>query len=279
MFSIGEFSKITGLTVKTLRFYHERGLLVPTAIDDQSGYRYYDADKVELARTIAKLRELEFSLDDIAAMLHQCADESDLLRHLELHRCQLAAKAEHYRRIESRLDEVILQQRQARWSMQNAMFDVVEKTVEDLLIVGIRMKGKYSDCGRGFSRLGRKWGRYICGPCFLLHYDQEYKEDDADFETCFPIRPSAAKTIAGQDTDGGSIRELSGGRCVALLHRGPYDALGRSYEKILKYVKSKKYTIETPTREVYLKGPGMIFKGNPKKYLTEIQLLIQPSTD
>jgi DNA-binding transcriptional MerR regulator/DNA gyrase inhibitor GyrI len=279
MFSIGEFSKITGLTVKTLRFYHERGLLVPTAIDDQSGYRYYDADKVELARMIAQLRELEFSLDDIAAMMHQCAGESDLLRHLELHRRQLAAKAEHYRRIESRLDEVILQQRQARWSMQNATFEVVEKTVEDILIVGIRMKGKYSDCSKGFSRLGRKWGRYICGPCFLLHYDQEYKEDDADFEACFPIRPSGAKTTAGQDTDESSIRELSGGRCVALLHRGPYDALGRSYEKILKYVKSKKYTIETPTREVYLKGPGMIFKGNPNKYLTEIQLLIQPSTD
>ena len=163
--------------------------------------------------------------------------------------------------------------------MQNAPIEVVEKTVEDILIAAIRMKGKYSDCGKGFSRLGRIWGRYICGPCFLLHYDQEYKENDADFEACFPIRPSGAKTVAGRDTDGISIRELPGGRCVALLHRGPYDELGRSYEKILKYVKSKNYAIETPTREVYLKSPGMIFKGNPNKYLTEIQLLFQPSTD
>ena len=58
MFSIGEFSKITGLTVKTLRFYHER--LAPTAIDDQSGYRYYDADKVELARTIGSYANWSF---------------------------------------------------------------------------------------------------------------------------------------------------------------------------------------------------------------------------
>jgi DNA-binding transcriptional MerR regulator len=41
VFSIGEFSKITGLTVKTLRFYHEQQLLPPASIDDRSGYRYY----------------------------------------------------------------------------------------------------------------------------------------------------------------------------------------------------------------------------------------------
>ena len=39
MFSIGEFSKITGLTVKTLRYYHEEGVLVPSHVDGQTGYR------------------------------------------------------------------------------------------------------------------------------------------------------------------------------------------------------------------------------------------------
>jgi len=42
MFSIGEFSKITGWTVKTLRFYHEQGVLAPSYIDEETGYRYYD---------------------------------------------------------------------------------------------------------------------------------------------------------------------------------------------------------------------------------------------
>jgi effector-binding domain-containing protein len=48
--------------------------------------------------------------------------------------------------------------------------------------------------------------------------------------------------------------------------------LGRSYAKILKQADEQKWKIALPTREVYLKGPGMIFKGNPKNYLTEIQL-------
>ena len=51
MFSIGEFSKITGLPVKTLRFYHEKRLLVPSCVDRETGYRYYDAANAEKSAT------------------------------------------------------------------------------------------------------------------------------------------------------------------------------------------------------------------------------------
>ena len=68
--------------------------------------------------------------------------------------------------------------------------------------------------------------------------------------------------------------ELPGGRCVSLLHRGPYDELGRSYQRVFEYLEGKGLKPALPTREVYLKGPGMIFRGNPKRYLTEILLPI-----
>jgi effector-binding domain-containing protein len=103
----------------------------------------------------------------------------------------------------------------------------------------------------------------------LLHYDDEYREADADFEACMPVRRAAAAR------DGIDVRELAGGRCVSLLHKGPYDEMGRSYAVILKYVKDKGYRVSMPTREVYLKGPGMIFRGNPKNYLTEIQMVVE----
>jgi DNA-binding transcriptional MerR regulator len=82
-YSIGEFSKVTGLSVKTLRFYHEKGILVPSSVDDTSGYRFYDESKVEKARVIMQLRAMEFSLEDIAAVLGECADEADVLNYLE----------------------------------------------------------------------------------------------------------------------------------------------------------------------------------------------------
>jgi effector-binding domain-containing protein len=62
---------------------------------------------------------------------------------------------------------------------------------------------------------------------------------------------------------------------VSLIHKGPYETLGRSYEKITAYIKEKGYRPKLPSREVYLKGPGMIFKGKSENYLTEIQILIE----
>jgi DNA-binding transcriptional MerR regulator len=268
LFTIGEFSKITGLTVKTLRFYHEEGLLEPTAIDDRTGYRYYAADKIERARLVRQLRELAFSLNEIRQIRELSESEGDVLRFLEQHKEMLAAKAEHYRQTIDRLDQIIHLQREGR-EIMTTTFEVTEKTIEPMRMAGVRMKGRYSDCSKGFSLIGRKLGRYICGPAFLLHYDSEYREDDADFEACFPIKPNAAIK-----DDGISIRDLPGGLALSLLHLGPYEKLGPPYEKILAHLKSKNRSAILPTREVYLKGPGMIFKGNPKKYLTEIQILV-----
>lgn len=156
--------------------------------------------------------------------------------------------------------------------MSQTSGDVEEKMLEPLLVAGIRMRGRYEDCGQAFGKLGRSLGRFICGKPLLLHYDSEYREQDADFEACLPIR--GMKDVAGV-----SVRELPGGRCVSLVHRGPYDQLGRSYARIFEYVNRHKFKACVPTREVYLKGPGMIFKGNPKNYLTEIQILIEADAD
>jgi DNA-binding transcriptional MerR regulator/effector-binding domain-containing protein len=267
VFSIGEFSRITGLTVKALRFYHEKGVLTPACVDGQTGYRYYGERQVEKARIIAQLRSLEFSLEHIGDMLASADDEGDLLDHLERQKAVIEEKVRQYRRIGSSLDHIIRREREARMVTQNAPFDVEEKTLDTLLIAGVRLKGRYGECGKGFAKIGWALGRYVSGKCFLLHYDTEYREEDADFEACMPVRK-------GKPVEGISVRELPGGRCVALIHRGPYEDLGRSYAKILAYLKEKGYQTLSPTREVYLKGPGMIFRGNPKNYLTEIQMLI-----
>jgi DNA-binding transcriptional MerR regulator len=268
VFTIGEFSKIVGLTVKTLRFYHDRGLLVPAWVDKETSYRYYESRQIDKARIITQLRSLEFSLEQISEILANSEDKADILAFLERQRTALEQRMRQYRDIVTTLETIIHNERQARMAMQNSTFDEEEKKVDTQLIAGVRMSGRYCDCGKGFAKIGRSLGRYISGKPFLLHYDTEYKEDDADFEACMPVRK-------GKAMEGISVRELAGGRCVTLLHRGPYQELGRSYAKILAYIKDKGYEIVMPTREVYLKGPGMIFSGNPKNYLTEIQMLVK----
>lgn len=267
MFSIGEFSKVAGLSVKTLRFYHEKGLLVPACVDPGSGYRYYGAPQIEKARAIRLLRDLDFSLEEIGQILQGGDDPTDLLGFLERQRAALEVRLRRCQAVLTSLDQLIRHERERR-AMAKTSFDIEEKSLDKLLIAAVRMKGKYGDCGQAFARLGRQFGRHIAGPGFLLHHDAEFREDDADFEVCFPVRQARA-------VDGISVRELPGGRCVALMHVGPYDELGRSYAKVLAYLKQKGYEVVMPTREVYLKGPGMIFRGNPNKYRTEIQMLIQ----
>jgi effector-binding domain-containing protein len=149
--------------------------------------------------------------------------------------------------------------------------DVQEKVLPPVLVAGIRMKGKYSDCGKLFGTLCRGAGGAAAGSPMLLHYDAMFKADGADFEACIPLKSS--KTIAQA-----SVRELPGGKCVSLLHHGPYEELGRSYDKVAAYLQARGYRALTPSREIYLKGPGMIFRGNPQKYVTEIQMLVEPKS-
>jgi DNA-binding transcriptional MerR regulator/effector-binding domain-containing protein len=266
-YSIGEFSQITGLSVKTLRFYHEKGILVPSSVDDASGYRFYDPAKIEKARIIMQLRKMEFSLEDIAAVLGDCQDDGDILNYLERQKQFLQQRISEDRDIVHSLGEIILKEKNARKLLEDSAFTVSEKTVEPMLIAGIRMKGKYVECGTGFARLGKAIGRHICGPALCLYFDGEYREEEANFEPSFPIRKRV-------EAEGISVRELPGARCLSLLHRGPYEQLGRSYAKIMKHAGQKNFQVALPTREIYVKGPGMIFKGNPKNYLTEIQLPI-----
>jgi DNA-binding transcriptional MerR regulator/effector-binding domain-containing protein len=266
MFTIGELSKLTQLPVKTLRFYHEQGLLVPACIDPDSGYRYYDQSHVETARAIVHLRDLEFPLSEIKQLLDSRRDE-DLLAILERQQAAVKDRIKRLRTAAKSLDQFVFEERKAR-TMANTTTDVQEKVLAPCLVAGIRTKGRYGDCGPLFGRLGRNLGRHICGSPMLLHYDCEYRESDADFEACMPIRRAVeAKGIA--------VRELPGGRCVSLVHRGPYDQLSHSYARVFKYINDCKYKVLSPSREVYLRGPGMIFKGNPEKYLTEIQVLIE----
>jgi len=67
--TIGEFSKMTYLSVKALRHYHDVGLLEPAEVDPSSGYRLYGADQVATAQAIRRFRDLDMPLEQVRAVL------------------------------------------------------------------------------------------------------------------------------------------------------------------------------------------------------------------
>jgi DNA-binding transcriptional MerR regulator len=90
--SIGEFSRLTHLSVRTLRRYHDAGLLAPAKVDHHSGYRYYRVEQIPTAQVIHRLRELDVPLPDVQRILRtpdpatRAALVTDHLQRLE---CQL----------------------------------------------------------------------------------------------------------------------------------------------------------------------------------------------
>jgi DNA-binding transcriptional MerR regulator len=90
--SIGDFSRMTHLSIKALRHYHDVGLLPPAEIDSQSGYRYYEPDQVAKAQVIRRFRDLDMPVDEIKAVL-TAPDPSSrnelIMTHLERMQAQL----------------------------------------------------------------------------------------------------------------------------------------------------------------------------------------------
>jgi DNA-binding transcriptional MerR regulator len=274
MFSIGQFSRITGLTIKTIRLYHEKGVLKPAWIDEETGYRYFDQTDVERARVVRHLRDLDFPLAEIRELL--AADEADhdvgIIAVLERQRERVQGRRASLARIAASLDEVIAREREAFAMVEQDGFEIEVKEVAPLKVAGFRWRGSYADTGKALGRVCRRYGRHTRGKPVNLYYDDEVKDEDADVESCVPVDEAPA-------ADGFEVHTLPGGRCVSLIHKGPYAEIHRAWARVLGYVQEKGWTAALPYREVYLKGPGLIFKGNPKNYLTEVQVLVDNGSE
>lgn len=65
LYKIGDFSKKTGLSIRTLRYYNSIDLLIPAEIDLFTGYRYYSDKQLEKVKIINELKDVGFSLEEI----------------------------------------------------------------------------------------------------------------------------------------------------------------------------------------------------------------------
>jgi effector-binding domain-containing protein len=267
LFTIGEFSMITHLSVKTLRYYHDEGILKPDYVDADTGYRYYREASVDKAALISMLRSIDFSINEIKEILKSCTDDIDITVFFEQQQDKIRAKIDKYVRMESIIKEMLKTIRENNMKYKDN-YTVEIKDIDDIIFAGNRFKGEYKNVGNSFKLAGRAAGRFIAGKAMSLYYDREYREKDADIEAGFPV----SKTISSENIN---CRVLKGGKFVTLIHRGPYGNLSRSYEKIFGFINGNKLNAGSPSREVYLKGPGILFRGNQDKYLTEIQIPVE----
>ena len=260
MYQIGAFSKMVGMTVKTLRYYHEIGLLIPSKIDETSGYRYYSADEFIRAQRISLLKSLNFTLPEIHEVLLHLEDERDLHAYLQEKKVQLDIQIRELKSVQKSI-QVHLEKEVLLMTEQKYTFEIREMPEQE--VASVRYSGRYDEMGIYIKQLFKAVGGSVAGTPFAMYYDEEFKEEGADIEVCVPVKKSINK---------GSVtsRVLEASRCLVTTHVGPYDVLHFGYKAMQDEIAIRGLTSLRPTREVYEKGPGMLLKGNPEKYRTQI---------
>lgn len=264
MYKISEFSKITRLTVKSLRYYDEEGILKPSCRAD-NGYRYYNGEDFKKAEQIQFLRDLDFGIAQVKEILKNCESEEDLSFYLAEKQEMIRRQIQKEKELIRRMDRYLKPKEAEKEFME---YKIERKSFPAITAASMRYQGKYQDMGKYMSEIYKEMKGKGAGEPFCCYYDDDFKEE-ADIEVCVP----AKGFVEGKNISYKQLPPVQ--KAVCTTHTGSYEELHRAYKALLDFARDHELTCLTPSRERYLKGPGMIFKGNPNKYVTEIVIPVQ----
>jgi effector-binding domain-containing protein len=267
MLKIGDFSRLSQVPVKTLRYYDEQGLLTPTEVDRFTGYRYYSVSQLPRLNRLLALKDLGFSLEQIGRVLNEGVTVEQLRGMLRLKQAEAQQRVtdeqERLARIEARL-------RQIEQEAKMSKYDVVIKKVETMRVAAIR------DIIPTYSQQGGLWGELFAfigqhhlapnGPCLTVYHDEGYKERDVDAEACQPV--------SGGQLSAGRVRvyDLPGAETMAcVIHHGPFSTISDAYNALMQWVQANGYRIAGPGREVVLQAPSEMNMQTDPNTVTEVQ--------
>jgi DNA-binding transcriptional MerR regulator len=271
MFKIGDFSRLSQVSIKALRYYDEIGLLPPAHIDPFTSYRYYSAEQLPRLNRILALKDLGLSLEQIAALLDQDLPPDRIQNLLRAKRAEIARQVAEE---QARLAQVEARLRQIEQEGTLPAYDVVIKPVEPLLVLAARaVIPTYADIGPLFGAVVEHLEQHginpgTCYPWLSLYHDEGFKEQDVDVTLAAPLsrtipegEPVTVETLPGTDT------------MLSVIHHGLYDTLGAAYTALMQSMQTNRLCVSGPNRTLYLHGPFQ--GGEPESFVTEIQFPVE----
>ena len=244
--SIGDFSQITHLSVKTLRRYHEAGLLQPAEVDPHTGYRHYATTQVPTAQVIRRFRELGMPVREVREVLSATDPQA-----------RSALIAGHLERLESQLGQTQAAVTSLRRLLQppSPPIQVEIRAAAAITTAAIRATVDHSEVidwyGAAMAELDRSLRTAHltpAGPSGGL-YDNELFTDD---------RGSAVVYVPVADPPAiGRVRPFTvpAAELAITVHQGPHDDIDVSYGQLGTYVTEHALAVAGPVRETYLTGP------------------------
>ncbi|MFD3511245.1 MerR family transcriptional regulator [Nocardia sp. NPDC058666] len=261
--AIGEFARLTHLSVKTLRYYHEIELLEPASVDAGTGYRRYSTDQVEGAHLIRRLRDLDMPLPEIRTVL-AAADPAE----------RDAALRAHLTRMEAELDrtrEVILSLR-ALLTAPPPPIDVdyrVEPAFTALAYTDqVDRTGIDTWCGTVFEQLYMillEAGIDPAGVAGATYSNEFFTDDNGEVTAFVPLPPGTDFVPIGDF----AVLEFPSRQFAVAVHDGPFEDFDRTYGALGSHVAEHDAVLpDEPVRERYLVGPDIT--DNPAEFRTEV---------
>ena len=260
MLKIGEFSKLSHLTVKALRFYEKEGLLEPAFIDPWTGYRFYETRQLEDAAEIKAYRQLDLSIDEIKT-IYSGTDRkkilSDKAKLLTAQRKEIDARLSIINYI---LEDIEMKYQITEKTIPAAVVYYSETTLE-----------RHQDAMQWIPSLGKEFLQLnpsikCAEPAyeFCEYLDGEYREKQIH------IQHNEAVASRGMESGRIKFREIPETRVISFYHKGPYERIGEAYAYIMRYAEENGYQITGPARECYI--DDIWNKDSKEDWLTEIQL-------
>jgi DNA-binding transcriptional MerR regulator len=264
MLKIGDFSALSQVSIKTLRYYDERGLLSPAHIHPSTGYRYYAAAQISQLHRILALKDLGFSLDQIAKCLEQKVTAEQMRGMLVLREAEQLAKVEEERDRLSRLrSRIRLIEQETRMPQE-----VLLKEISAQWVASVRETiANYPSVAPLYARVGTALGPGMTESVFSFAswHDREYRERDVDAEAGFYLQKPVTAA------DGVRVYELPAVNAASIIHNGSYQRLSEAYDALLRWVASNGYQVGGPIRELYL-HMSLPARQDDESYVTEIQV-------
>ena len=265
MLKIGEFSKLSRVSIRSLRRYDEEGLLVPAAIDSFTGYRYYSERQLPIANRIRALRDMGFPLAAVREVLTCYDDPKALERCLLLQRAAAQESMEETERRLRLLDTALERLRKDETMMQ---YDVIIKTIPERHVASVRQ------IIPSYDREGDLWGIYCQETarmniqsgdpalCTAVFHDGEFKERDVDVE----IQKNVVGTYP--DTEHVKFKTVPAVQVASATFRGSYDQFSAASAAVAAWVADNGWTFDGVSFSIYHVSPHNT--RNPDEFVTEV---------
>ncbi len=266
MLRIGDFSKLTRISIRMLRYYDELGLLKPARVDPESGYRYYSAQQLPRLNRILALQDLGFSLEQVGRLLEHDLPADQLKGMLLLKQAELQ---ERLLEEQARLARVAARLQQIEREPGPPAYEVILKPVETQLVASLRQTiSSYHSVGVLFDELLLVMQHQRAeGLPVAVWYDEvpgEGVDAEATFYLSAPIRETARV----------KVYDLPGAMMASVVHHGSFLRLEAAYHALLVWIDQNRYRIAGASREVYLYYtlPSRL---DDESYVTEIQFPVE----